>query len=73
MRRSEEWNINTNELDFKRAIANLIKKFSYTFAETSEDKSKFIEMLYNLIMGNAVNFKIKEILGQALEHQFNKD
>ena len=60
-------------MDFKRAIANLMKKFSYTYAEAPGDKSNFIEIIYNLIMSDVLDFKIKQILGQALEHQFNKD
>lgn len=41
-------------MNFKKAIAVIIKKFSFTYADSEEDKSKFIEMLYNLIISDTL-------------------
>lgn len=53
------------------AAACSIKNFSYDYAKIKGDKSTFIELLYNLIMQEGVELKIKELLGGAIEHQFN--
>ena len=44
----------------------MIKKFSYDYSKTDDDKSNFIEMLYNLIIGDTLDFACKDLLSSAL-------
>ena len=51
----------------------MIKKFSYDYSKTSDNKANFIEMLFNLITGESIDFACKDLLSTALEYQFNED
>jgi hypothetical protein len=57
----------------KKAAANLLKSHAYDLAQSQADKAPFIELLYGLIMQAALDPRVKELLGGALEHLFNRD
>jgi hypothetical protein len=57
----------------KKAAASLLKSYSYDLAQSQADKAPFIELLYGLIMQAGIDGRVKEILGGALEHLFNRD
>lgn len=57
--------------EFEKATAVLIKKYSYDYSKKEVDKCKFIETLFQLILSDKISFTTKDILGTALEYQFN--
>jgi hypothetical protein len=59
--------------ELQRAAAVLLKRFSYDYAREGGDKSEFIKVLLDLLMCEGIEFAVKDLLGTALEHQFNED
>jgi hypothetical protein len=57
----------------KKAAASLLKNYAYDVAQSAAEKGPFIELLYGLMMQAGVEARVKELLGGALEHLFNRD
>ena len=56
-----------------RSACILIKKYSYDYSKVKEDRSVFVEMLYNLVTLETLGYACKDLLGTALEYQFITD
>lgn len=57
----------------KKAAASLLKSHAYDVAQGGGEKAGLIELLYGLVMRAEMEGRVKELVGGALEHLFNRD
>ena len=60
-------------MNFKKAVALIIKKYSFESAKLAGDKSQLVENIYSLLMTPNLEFAAKDVIGTALQHLLAAD